>query len=308
MEMFRGDFTQLERFIKRSWAENTQEPLEYDEAFLRDQLQAPGMSFELCPAIYDGNELVAFGAGFPRTIRMDGVVRRFLLDSFITIAPEHKGRGLGGVIWNAIADSGKRNDYDGLITFCVEGDRMNQSMPKFSQQYSLPTAQVFTVSYLARPVTKKGSGLIQSADPQVLVSAAESLAAVPLCRMRSDSEAEWQCRRRVGAFGACKDRATIAGYRIATAGVRPAVCGIVDDVLWGDLDDAKRFELVQQLLDVASGQGIELLLTPQLGYADMSPFTRAGFRKTRRTLHMYLTSWNRDVRLGELSSAYIDVF
>ena len=68
--VFNGDFAELAALMRTSWAENTQEPLAYSEQFLASALAQPGASFDLCPAMYEGGKLVAFGAGFPRRLRV----------------------------------------------------------------------------------------------------------------------------------------------------------------------------------------------------------------------------------------------
>jgi hypothetical protein len=309
VEAFKGDFAELASLMQSSWAENAQEPLLYSARFLESALQQPGASLDFCPAIYDSGALIAFGAGLPRNLRFNGQSCSVLLDSFITVAPAHKGRGLGGLIWSGIAEAAKRNQHDGLITFCVEGDRMNQSLLKFAERYSLPTQKNLAVRYLARPVPKNRGGSIGTADPAIFLRSSEYLnSSIGFARIWSEREAEWQCREREGAFGCSLEHGVISAYSMPTAGAKPALCGLVEDVLWDKLEHADRKQLVANMLDVASAAGIDLLLVPILNYTDLTPFTEAGFRATRRTLQMYLTSWSPKFPLQEVTSAYIDVF
>jgi hypothetical protein len=299
--------------MKSSWAENVQEPLAYSEQFLASALAQPGASFDLCPAMNEDGKLVAFGAGFPRNLRVGNESCSVLLDSFITVAPTHKGRGLGGLIWSGIADVSKRHGHDGLITFCVEGDRMNGSLLKFAERYSLPTEKSLAVRYLGRPVPKGLGAAVMKADPGCLLRAAEGLdAAVGFKRMWTAEEADWQCLRRDGAFGASLERdgkcGAVSAYAMPTAGAKPVLCGLVEDVLWGELEAADRKQLVTRLLEAASAAKVDLLLVPNLQYTEMAPFTQAGFRSTRRALQMYVTSWSEKLPLQEMTSAYIDPF
>ena len=309
VETFNGDFAELAALMQSSWAENAQEPLLYSARFLESALQQPGASLDLCPAVYEHGALIAFGAGVPRNLRLNGQSCSVLLDSFITVAPVHKGRGLGGLIWSGIAEAAKRNKHDGLITFCVEGDRMNQSLLKFAERYRWPTQKSLAVRYLARLVPKNRGGSIGTAYPASFLSNSERIdSGIGFARVWTEREAEWQCREREGAFGCSTERGAISGYAMPTAGAKPALCGLVEDVLWDAMEHADRKRLVASLLDVASAAGIDLLLVPVLNYTDLTPFAEAGFRATRRTLQMYLTSWSPKFPFQEITSAYIDVF
>jgi len=313
LQAFNGDFAELAALMQSSWAENVQEPLAYSEQFLASALSQPGASLDLCPSLYEDGKLVAFGAGLPRNLRVGDRSCKVLLDSFITVAPTHKGRGLGGLIWSGIAGAAKRHGHDGLITFCVEGDRMNGSLLKFAERYSLPTQESLAVRYLARPVPKGRATEVTTADPECLLQASENLdAAIGFRRVWTADDAEWQCRRREGALGVSLERegkcGAITAYAMPTAGAKPVLCGLVEDVLWEGLEHADRKQLVSSLVDAASAAHIDLLLVPNLQFTELTPFAEAGFRSTRRTLQMYLTSWSENFPLHEVTSAYIDVF
>ena len=191
-------------------------------------------------------------------------------------------------------------------------DRMNEILPRCSERAGLTTTKAFSIRYLARPL-KASAGVPAQADPVALEHNAQLLAnSMDLARLWSNEESEWQCRTRDGAFGATLSAdgsaGTISAYVIPSSGEPQTVCGIVDDVLWGDLHDAARRELVQLLMQAAAAKGASLVLLPMLEYSDLSPFRDAGFRLTRRTLHMYLTVWKPGLQIEPLRSAYMDVF
>src|ERR1700739_3944223 len=90
---FNGDFHELAEFIARSWSENKEQPLRYSDHFLSSEFEYPGSSFDLAPAVYREGRLVGFIAGFPRTVRVAGQLRRLLVVSYLTVAPEYKRAG-----------------------------------------------------------------------------------------------------------------------------------------------------------------------------------------------------------------------
>lgn len=309
-EDFRGDFGELAALMKESWAGNSQEPLLYTEKFLQSFLAQPGASFSLCAAIYDEGELIAFGAGFPRTVTYAGREWTLMLDSFITVSPGSRGKNLGAVIWHHLVALARRKGYDGLITFCVAGEHMDRKLVKFAQGGATATQKVFAVSYLARPMPRNRPGIPAWADAAILKRGAENLKA-GLKREWTQAEAVWQCKQRLDAFGCSlqegHQEGTISAYAMTTGGAKPARCGLVDAVVWEGAQSAQRVRMVEMLLDSARAMEVDLLLIPMLNCFDAQPFLSAGFRRTRRILHMYLTSWNSSLEFGELDAISIDV-
>jgi hypothetical protein len=313
LEKFNKDIVELSAMMRRSWSSNKEEPLSYTETFLQSALTQPGTSIDGCPAVYDHGALVAFGAIFPRRIALAGRVWNIPVSGFLTVALDYqKWGGLGVMIWRGLAEEAKAQQCDGMISYCVEGDAMDQSLLRIAKYCRLPTQKVFEVRYLARPVPKD-RGPLSKADPGILLRCAEQLAKDSnFSRVWTEAEAAWQCNDRDGAFGCAMQRGnvegTISASTMFTGGAKPIRCGLVDDVLWGELEHGERKQLVQQLLSSASAAGVELLLVPVMNYADMTPFAEAGFRKTRRALNMYLSALNPELPLQQLSTAYVDVF
>ena len=308
---FNGDFDELASLMKASWSENNKEPLEYSARFLKSALlDQPGSNFDLCPSIYQNGRLIAFGAGFSRTVHLpNGETCRVLLDSFITVASGHKGQGLGKAIWNGIAEVGRQKGFDGLITFCVEGDRMNDHLIRYAVECNLPTSKSMLIRYLARPVRSKDVTDEGQADVSSLQEFAPS---TPLTRAWSETEAKWQCLDRDGAFGCSLNSrgvtGTISAYKMRTGGTNPMLCGLVDFVVWDNLEREEQLQMVSGLLNSAAAGGVQLLLVPMLGYTSLDAFTSSGFRMTSRALQMYLTCLSGRFATDNVSSAYIDVF
>lgn len=313
MQNFNGDFDQLASTMQASWSENHEQPLLYSPEFLSSAFEQPGSTFDLAPALYDDSGLVAFGAAFPRTVNYAGKEWKLALDSFITVAKNQKGKGLGGKVWSEIARRTRDQGFDGLITFCVEGDRMCEALPRYSEQYEFNTQRVYSVQYLARPLPRQTAPKRMSTDTDVFLHCAKIAAQQSeFSRIFNPQEAKWQSHQRWGAFGTSLEaggkRGAITAYAVPTAGAVHTMCGLIEDVLWHEFEATQRRELLDSLMTAAAAQKVELLLCPVLGYTDLEPLRVAGFRRTKRLLHMYLTSWRDDLPLHPLTSAYIDVF
>jgi hypothetical protein len=313
MDSFNGDFRELAELMGQSWAENQQGSLLYSESFLRSALQQPGASLDSCPAVYEDGKLMAFGANFPRSVRSDSRTWNLALDSFITVAPGQKGKGFGAAIWRGLADCAERSGADGLITMCVEGDVMNSRLPGIAERSGRRTLKSLTVQYLGRPVPENRAGLLQKANPELLMRGAQAInESIEFGRTWTMQEATWQCLEREGAFGCSLTSGagggTMSAYKQPTAGAVPVVCGVVDDIVWESLEPQDRKRLAGGLLESAAAAGVDMLLAPMLNYTDMTALKEVGFRRTKRTISMYVTSLNPDFKIRELSSAYIDVF
>jgi hypothetical protein len=308
---FNGDFDELAALIQRSWSENKEQPLLYTSEFLRSQFEQPGASFELAPAIYRDGKLVAFVAGFPRNARVMGESGRLLSVSYLTVAPEFKRFGFGPLIWGELLQRARTLGFDGAVDFTVEGDPWSKQILAVARALRQPTVHIFDVPFMAR-LLKEGDGAasVDEAKASGALLKASSGVAGDVARVWSQAEAEWQCQRlgAVNAVTSVEGRGGMMnGYAIETSGAAPMLCVIVDNILWGDLVAEERGELVRCFIGKAAQSGARMITTPVLGYADMQPLVGAGFRKTRRRLHAYLTAWGFVVPKS-VGSMYWDVF
>lgn len=311
---FRGDFEQLARMMQASWAANREVSPRYTEPLLRSSLAYPGASFEVAPAIYAGDELIAFAAGLPRRATWKGHGIRLQLNTFLTVAVDVRKAGHGLVLWRHLMDRARASGVDGAVDYCVEGDDMNRMLLSASRLFGLNTQPIYRVSFLSRFVRPDGDHAPPAADAHLVDTFLELAASVqestPLARAWTRVEAEWQCRDRHGAIAVLVDRqgerGLLTGYS-ADFGTDGARAAIVDDVLWGTLGPESRRELVQRFLRAAAAHGCQSAACPVLGYTSLEPFTAAGFRPGKRTLQAYLTLWN-GLDPTPLPSMYLDVF
>ena len=102
-------------------------------------------------------------------------------------------------------------------------------------------------------------------------------------------------------------RGILNGYAIEVSGAAPMLTVILDNILWGKLMPDECVQLAKAFVDNAAKAGARMITTPVLGYADMQPLAAAGFRKTRRLLHAYLTAWTF-APPTPITSMYLDVF
>lgn len=315
-DVFRGDFGALAAMIQRSWAQNTNQSLLYSEDFLRSAFDYPGTSFELAPAVYgDDAGLLGFVAGFPRSVRWDARPARLVLNSFLTASVAVKGAGLGIKLWADLIERCRDKGYDGTINFCLEGDEMNRMISGLARLLRLNTQRIFSVEFLSRllrPAPREPRSQISEPDIDLFMELASALPTkLPLVRLWTRAETEWQCRSRAGAITVSSRvggrRGILTGYLTQVASTPPTSVVLLEDLLWGDLEPAERTELLERFLRAAAAQGARVASCPILGYSPVDTLTAARFRHSKRVLHTYLTLWN-GLQPALVPALYIDVF
>jgi len=303
--------------IQTSWSENNKQPLFYSADFLKSSFDYPGATFSLAPTLYSGSHPLAFASGFPRRARFKGRDLSVIVSTFLTVSPELKRKGYGIVLWSELVRRAQRAGFDGMVNFCVDGEPMNGMVVGCAQRLRLPIERIFSAHYLSfllRPMASQeqhqdtGTGN----NEEFLRLTATIASNTPLARLWSASEAEWQIATRLGAitcrYAAEQSLGMLTSYIMQIDRPDRAKCLLIEDVLWGTLDTNQRQKLLWQLLDKAAAAGVRMATVPVLHYADMEPFTAAGFRRSRRVVHAYLTIWNGGAPTEALPSIYFDVF
>ena len=315
IEDFRGDYDQLAAAMELSWADSVATPFLYTADFLANSLNYPGSAPSLAPAIYHDSELVAFVAGIPRTLLIQGEVRCVLIVAFLTVASAYKASGYGILVWSDLVRRAAAAGLDGVVNYCVDGEAMNRMIEGSCHRLDLPLVRAFSVSYLSRVIWPKRpvpTVARSTVDAATLLKAAEPVAdEATISRIWTSDEADWQLGRHGGisvAAGRNAETGMLSGYVMPIADRGRTRCLIIDDVLWGDLPTDGREGLACELVAAGSAAGARVVILPVSGYADTQPFLASGFRPSRRTIHAYLTLWNGSMPTDSVPSYYVDVF
>jgi hypothetical protein len=314
IEDFRGDFTQVAALIQESWKENGKQGLLYTPEFLASCLEYPGMSFSLAPTLYEGETPRAFVAGFPRTIQYQGRKLRVILCTLLSVSSEYKKSGYGVVLWSELVKRAQAAGYDGMVNYCVEGEPMNGMILGCCRMLKLPTERIFSVHYLMRLLQPKfaASPADEQESPAEIFGRIAATGGIdaPLTREWTEREIQWQLQRHdgVAVSHSCGSReGLMTGYLMQAANPQKAKCLLIDDVLWGTLENEERLTLVDKMVSRGVQAGAQIVLLPCLGYTDIEPFRAARFRSSPRTLHCYLTIFKGEPPPKPVSSMYLDV-
>ncbi len=295
VEDFRGDYDQLAEMMRASWGESPTPPYLHTAEFMADCFRYPGASFSLAPSIYRGSELVAFVAGYPRTVLIDGAVRRVLISTFLTVAPAHKASGYGIVVWGELMRRAASAGFDGAVNYCADGQAMNRMIEGSCRLMGLPVLRAASLPYLTRPIWEAAGESGKYPSVEDLVSAAAGMRErADLCRLWTDAEAAWQLSR-LGAVavrgGPGEDPAVLTGHVISVDDAHRTRCLVIQDILWGSIGVPERQALARDLIHQAASLGARAAILPLVAYADMQPFASLGFFPAPHTVHAYLTVW-----------------
>lgn len=303
-----GEVTNLDlacEVMKVSWRHDPGRAL-YSPELVANVVQSPGDGSPLLPALFSGGEMAAFVMGFPRTCDVAGQVRKLMMMTFFTVAEPFKGQGLGKAVWAACLRASSAMGYDGAVYYCVDGNVSNHVTATAAVQAGFVAHPVCTVRFLARLVRPRHADASpELSDPAVLVRMASAVPALPLRRIWTLPEARWRLWRPGTLATYAPDTGTICGYAVALddAGTKAA---LIDEVLWTDASEERRDGLVRRFLDQAAANGVSVVSVPVLGYTDLKPFERAGFRQSGRILNAYFAAPCGFPGL-QTTSVYIDV-
>ena len=303
------DLTSAADLIRRSWRENRKQTLDYSPEFIQHLVECPGDGPVVAPTYYDNGKMIAFVVGFPRNVRLNKKMRKLLLMTFFTVAPEYKGRGLGRAIWAECLKEAKNAGYDGALHYCVDGDPSNAITVSGARTAGFEARRVFTISFMMR-VLHTGAEQPYKGTPasvDVFLNAAASLQAeVPVQRIWSAAEASWQMHRPGAVCVTNANGGALTGYIIHGSDANRRPYFFVEDILWDRLASKERTDMLQEALQSAA-RGASVAVLPILKYADLSPFAAVGFRRFPRLLHTYLTLWGEVLEGGEMPGLYMDV-
>jgi hypothetical protein len=219
------------------------------------------------------------------------------------------------VLWSELVKRARSAGYDGMVNYCVEGEPMNGMILGCCRMMKLPTERIFSVHYLMRLLYPKPATSREDDSADHLVEKFRRAADLtgkdtPLSRVWTEKEIQWQLQRHdaLVAYHRSGDReGLLTAYLMHAANAQRTKCLLIEDVLWGTLENGARLTLVERLLDRGIQAGAQMAFLPCLGYADIAPFRAARFRSSARTLHCYLTVFSGQPAPEPIPSMYLDV-
>jgi len=274
----------------------------------------PGATTELAPTVYEGDRPIAFVAGFPRTIAWRGRVRRMLVNTFLTVAPDRKRGGLAAAVLMELLTRCRDHGFEGTFNFYVEGDRARGLVAACGRRLGMNSGDLLSIQYLMKrldaPAADQAGEPVLPDHAEVFRRLAQREPKAPFARKWTAAEAAWQCFNRFGAHACFQSghgcEGGLTGWVLETLGPKPIRSLFIEDVLWGQLEQPAQVALLRKLLNRAAANGAQLATVPLLGYTDYAAFRAEGFRRGRRLLHAHATMFDGEP-WEPVPAAYLDV-
>jgi GNAT superfamily N-acetyltransferase len=308
-DAWKGPWSDAAELVTLAWRESPD--FEYSAEFLAECLKAHGEEPAPAFAAWLDGRLVGFVAALPRRAICQGSEQRLALVTFFAVHPGARARGVGRTLWAGFLSALHGEGFDATIHYCVRGHRSNVVTTAAAAEIGFTCVSVGDVGFLRGLIPGEPAPFTPT-DPaaDVFEKAAADVPATAISRVWTPREIGNHLfgRRQVVAVTSMEggDCGAVVGQIRTLADASRTSCLVVEDVLWASLGADARERLVRRFLDAASTRAA-MAIVPRLGYADLTPFSRFGFRVSGRTLTMYSTQLSARATPIESTSLYIDV-
>jgi len=275
-----------------------------------------------------GGDLAAYLAFVPLTLRLDGKTYSAVFASFFTVSGRYRRHRLSDRQQGLMLDRAKSRGYDLYVAVTVAGTPANQTVARAFAARDLPVQSVRNFRYLAGSSAIVGSRLMRTegllrvrpyepkdeAAAHALLTKAGLSATLAKVVERMDVDFVLRTRPRVRTY-VYEDGGRVQGIlNIAILSVRSshvAPNAYVEHIAFGAMEAAAREEFVDTVLRQVLALGVEAVMIPDTGYADLAVFRRLGFRAAPRKLRLLLAPLRGGILQAlpqEIDSFYLDVF
>lgn len=272
-------------------------------------------------------ELAAYLAFVPLRLRLLGETYSAVFASFFTVSGRYRRHRLSDRQQGLMLDRAKGRGYDFYVAVTVAGSPANQTVARAFAARDLPVHAVHNFRYLAGAAPIVGArlptrecGRVRHYEPKdeaqafALLSQAGSNAALAKVVEREDVDFCLRGRPRVTSYvyeedGQVRGLLNIAFLPVVSTHV--AINAYVENVAMGHLRPEQREEFVDAVLKEVLCEGVEAIMVPDIGYADLAVFRRLGFRAAPRKFRLLLAPLHRGVAAAlpqDITAFYLDVF
>lgn len=272
-------------------------------------------------------KLAAYLAFVPLRLRFYGSTYKAVFASFFTVSGDFRRHRLSDRQQLLMIDRAQARGYDLYVAVTVAGTPANQTVSRAFAARGLPVRAVRNFRYLAgataivssrvgcdtgltvRPYEKK-----DEARAFELLSQAGALATIAKVVEREDIDFMLRTRPRVTTYVYDEDGRVLALLNVAFLPVVSLHVGInayIENIALGSLPLTTRERFVEAVMQRILARGVEAVMVPDIGYCDLQPFRRLGFRAAPRKLRLLLAPLRAGVLAempDEIDSFCLDVF
>lgn len=274
-----------------------------------------------------GGELAAYLAFVPLRLRLLGETYSAVFASFFTVSGRYRRHRLSDRQQGLMLDRAKGRGYDFYVAVAVAGTPANQTVARAFAARGLPVHAVHNFRYLAGAAVivaarlpRRESGRVRRYEPRDEAQAFALMSGVgahtPLAKVVEREDVDFCLRGRprvityvYEADGQVRGLLNIAFLPVVST--RVALNAYVENIAMGDLGLEQREEFVDAVLEEVLREGVEAVMVPDTGYADLGVFRRLGFRAAPRKLRLLLAPLHGGVVAAlpqDIASFYLDVF
>ncbi len=271
-------------------------------------------------------DLAAYLAFIPLRVRVFDTVYSAVFASFFTVSHRYRRHHLSDRQQGLMVDRARNRGYDLYLAVTVAGTPVNQTVARSFGTRGLRMRPIHNFRYLAgvAPIVRGRLSTAvlpgvrryrQDDEARAFELLSEAGTEVDLAKVvaREDVDFTLRTRPRIQTYvyetgGAVQGLLSVAVLPVVAG--RVGLNAYVESVAFGRLDTVTRAAFVDTVLRTVLAQGVEAVMIPDTGYADMSPFRRLGFRAAPRKLRLLLAPLRSEVLTlpEEVGGFYLDVF
>ena len=182
--------------IRESWRQNPDTPMDYTREMLSSWIRYTGSRPPVARGVFDGQRLIAFVAGFPRTFRLNERETTSAADDMVHCRSRLSTAGTRTPRLGRLVRQAKTENYDGTLHYCARGNPSNNITLAGAAEAGAHTGHIYDVTFLMKALRAGTTEAVQvrAATADCFLTAASGTPInVPLFRTWTAAEAEWAC-------------------------------------------------------------------------------------------------------------------
>ncbi|MHB8254187.1 MAG: hypothetical protein ACYDEV_10930 [Acidiferrobacter sp.] len=271
--------------------------------------------------------LAAYLAFVPLKLRLYEQTYNAVFASFFTVSGDYRRHRLSDRQQLLMLDRARARGYDLYVAVTVAGTPANQTVARAFAARDLPVHAVRNFRYLAGVAEIVTSRLAATPvtsvrryerrdEERALALLSQTGAAATIAKVVECLDVDFMLRSRprVASYVYERDGQVLGLLNFAFLPFVSGHVGVnayVENIAFGDLSLAQRQDFVEAALRAVLEEGVEAIMVPDSGYADLEPFRRLGFRAAPRKLRLLLAPLRAGVLTAlpeEIDSFCLDVF
>ncbi len=308
-EVVNPDFEEASALMRANWSPPC---WVYERDLLTMHILRPTADPSMAVGLRAKNgDLASYLAFVPLRLKVGDRLYRGVFGSFFTVSGRYRRHRLSDRQQGLMLDRARDRGYELYVAVTVAGTPANQTVARAFAARGLAVRSVCNFRYLAG-IPAIVSARLGPGDPHrvrryepadaaagfALLSACTAQAPLAKVVEREDIDFLLRLRPRVATYVYEADGEVLGLVSLSFLPVRSERVGTnayVEAFAAARLEPAARAAFVDTVLRAALAQGVEAIMVPDTGYADLDAFRRLGFRAAPRKLRLLLGALRPDI-------------